>query len=195
MDIVYEEWRDVIGYEGLYKVSNLGRVKSLERIVTDRNGVEMPFPSVMKKNTKSKTGYWHVNLWKDNKVKFKKVHRLIAEVFIPNPENKPQINHIDSNRLNNEISNLEWCTASENTIHAVRLGRIKSPMVGTKGLYHSNNKPVIQLSKDGEPIKEFISQMAASIELGISHSKISLCANGKRETTGGYKWKYKKDNE
>lgn len=195
MDDIEEEWKDVVNYEGYYQVSNLGRIKSLDRVIVDKNGVEMQIPSIIKKLQKSKTGYWCIELWRHNKLKYVKVHRLIADAFIPNPENKPQVNHIDSNRLNNDISNLEWCTPSENTIHAVRLGRIKSPMVGMKGLFTARNKPVIQLSISGVILKEFMSQTAAAIELGLSPTNISACVNGKTKTCGGFKWINKESDE
>ena len=108
-----EVWRDVVGYEGLYKVSNFGNVMSApkktryeEREMTKSIGSE---------------GYLHVHLRKDGKESQKLVHRLVAEAFIANDDNKPQVNHIDGNKQNNNVKNLEWVTRSENLLHAYRV--------------------------------------------------------------------------
>lgn len=98
-----EIWKDIVGYEGLYQVSNMGRVRSLKRNIilkptSDMNG----------------KGYYFVNLKRGNP---KKIHRLVAKAFIPNPDNKPEVNHIDGNTKNNKIDNLEWCTHQENCVH------------------------------------------------------------------------------
>lgn len=118
-----EEWRDVCGYEGTYQVSNYGRFRTLPRIVqhsrlgrTCRNGVIHSYTD------RPSDDYIAVQLWSDGKFVQRVLHRLIAEAFIPNPENKPFINHIDGNKRNNEITNLEWVTAKENTAHALRTG-------------------------------------------------------------------------
>lgn len=115
-----EVWVDIIGYEGLYKISNKGRVKSTVgwngRKYIKRERILIP--------SKTTTGYMKIELSKNKEKKSKKIHRLIAMAFISNPENKPQINHIDGNPLNNDIENLEWCTQKENIIHAYNTGLI-----------------------------------------------------------------------
>lgn len=115
-----EEWRDIKGYEGSYQVSNLGRVRSLDRYIPSRGyyrkgRIIQPFDNKEYNNT---------NLNLDRKTKTFCTHRLVAEVFIPNPDNKPCINHIDGNKRNNVVSNLEWVTHKENTQHAIKLGLI-----------------------------------------------------------------------
>lgn len=133
-------WKPVIGYEGLYEVSNSGEIKS---IFYGKN------PKILKKS-KTTTGYYKIELSKNKKRKSFKVHRLVAIAFIPNMENKPNINHIDGNPLNNNIDNLEWCTQKENVIHAVEIG-LKSKTYISKNelrrLYLVEKKPVRKLEE------------------------------------------------
>ena len=100
-----EIWKDVVGYEGLYEVSSLGRVKSVKRnkILSQKHNWD---------------GYLRIQLWRNNKNKYVSIHRLVAEAFIENPNTKPFINHIDGNKQNNKVDNLEWCTQKENIKHA-----------------------------------------------------------------------------
>jgi hypothetical protein len=116
-----EIWKDISGYEGLYQVSNLGRIKSLNRI----NLAERKLKGRIRKVFDIGDGYIQVVLRKNNKPKHLMVHRLVGIAFIKNPQNKPQINHIDSNKSNNIALNLEWCTASENQIHAIINGKVQ----------------------------------------------------------------------
>ena len=115
-----EIWKDVVGYEALYQVSNLGRVRSKNRL--DGSGNKRK--GMVRKLNPQKDGYIHVNLCKSGKVKHIGVHRLVAQAFIPNPQNKPQVNHIDGDKANNHLSNLEWSTRSENMIHALKIGLV-----------------------------------------------------------------------
>lgn len=120
-----EIWKPIVGYEGFYEVSNKGRVRSLKRKVSNGHGFYIKEGRVLAMS-KTTTGYWKVELKKSGeKRRSMKVHRLVAFAFIPNPENKPNINHIDGNPLNNEVENLEWCTQKENLLHATRNGLIK----------------------------------------------------------------------
>lgn len=118
-----EIWKDIIGYEGLYQVSNFGRVKSLDRMTNGPNGCLIPKPGKIIKQRPTKWGYMKVKLSKKSVFKHPTVHRLVAIHFIPNPENKPQVNHIDCDRKNNNLINLEWCTPKENQKHALENGR------------------------------------------------------------------------
>lgn len=126
-----EIWKDVIGYEGLYQVSNIGRVKTLAKI---RTGLEYRTKKTTYRQYKEKLmsqcimrTYYAVVLRKDGAYKTHLVHRLVAKAFIQNPENKPNVNHIDFNPLNNHLSNLEWCTQYENIHHTIRHGRSRTP--------------------------------------------------------------------
>lgn len=123
-----EIWKPIVGYENLYEVSNLGSVRSLERIVRCKSGnyefqhrKEKTLKPVANTNNHKKpnTSYLRVRLYKDKKWSNLFVHRLVAEAFIPNPDQKPEVNHKDGNRHNNTVENLEWTTASENTLHRI----------------------------------------------------------------------------
>ena len=121
-----EEWRDIKGYEGQYQVSNLGRVKSLDRISAQNHHLK----ERIRKPETDKNGYKIVNLCKEGIVTLHKVHRLVGEAFIDNPDNKPQINHKDGCKCNNCVGNLEWVNSSENVIHAFRIGIKKPSRIG-----------------------------------------------------------------
>jgi Mn-dependent DtxR family transcriptional regulator len=116
-----KEWRPVLGYEGLYEVSNYGEVKSLTRKRSCGKGFYYQEERILKQ-TFTTTGYKKVELSKDGKRKSLKVHRLVAIAFIPNPFNKEEVNHIDGDKINNNVNNLEWVTSSENSIHAIKTG-------------------------------------------------------------------------
>lgn len=126
-----EVWLDVEGYEGYYEVSNKGRVRSLDRIIYKQNGHgENTYPFLLKGRVMGqgeRNGYCYVNLCVDDRRVKKYVHRLVAEVFIGNPFKKRQVNHIDGDKKNNAVENLEWCTARENKAHALELGLLKPP--------------------------------------------------------------------
>ena len=122
-----EIWKDIEGYEGLYQISNYGVVKSLKKYA----GKSLRKEKILK-TYKDKDGYIKVILCKNSKTRFLSIHRLLAEVFIPNPDNLPQINHKDENPLNNKVDNLEWCTQQHNVIHS------KHKMYKQKNIIYSN---------------------------------------------------------
>jgi len=179
-----EIWKDIVGYEGMYQVSNLGRVKSLNYNRTGKENIL---------STSKNKGYFNVVLSKKGFKPFTvRTHRLVAEAFIPNPQNKPQVNHIDGNKLNNNIENLEWNTASENQQHAYDTGLKISNWLNKKGKENHLSKIIYQYTKDLQFIKKWYCIMDAVRELNIKHSNISRCVNGKRKSTGGFRWSYTK---
>lgn len=167
-----EIWKDIKGYEGLYQISNFGRVKSF---CLNKKG------KIRALSTFS-TGYVYVGLSRNALTKHHLVSILVAEHFIPNPENKKFVNHKDGNKKNNRFYNLEWSTQSENTKHSMyTLGNINDYGI----------KPVNQIDlRTGNVIKNFPSQNEASKTTNISQSAISKCCLGKRKSAGGYGWKF-----
>ena len=121
-----EIWKDIKGYEGMYQVSNLGRVRSLK--YRDKKGIH-----ILKEYT-NKNGYKVIDLYFKGK-KTCNIHRLVAKAFIPNPNNLPQVNHMDGNKTNNNINNLEWCSIKDNAIHAYKIGLYKSKKIGKRPVY------------------------------------------------------------
>lgn len=186
-----EIWRDVKGYEGLYQVSDLGRIKSLKRVVPHKIKGKKTIPESIKKIYVGTNNYYIVILNSKNIGSTKTVHRLVALAFLPNPENKPEVNHKDGNKLNNNLNNLEWNTVSENRYHAFRTGLQKAPMkmLGKKGSLCKFSIPVFQILPNGEKIK-FDSATTAEEKIGVSRRGISQCARGIQEQAGGYKWQY-----
>lgn len=120
-----EEWKDIKGYEGLYQVSNLGRVKSLDRYITKSNGVVQFKKGIIKTPKVNSDEYHTVTLSKNGRNKTIGIHILVAQHFIPNPENKLEVNHKDFDRKNNSVNNLEWCTHQENIKYSADNGRYK----------------------------------------------------------------------
>lgn len=180
-----EEWKDIKGYEGLYQVSNLGRVKSLERTVTRKDGRKRTIRERILKPTPDRGGYLLVSLSKGSgKSKVFKVHRLDCEAFHENPESKPCVNHIDENKINNAVSNLEWCTYEENINYGTRTVR------SAKAIAKARSKPVGQYTRGGVLVKVWQSTREVERQLGFFSGHISEVARGKLKTAYGYVWKY-----
>ena len=147
------------------------------------------------KPCKDKDGYMRLSLYKNGKEYKKTVHRLVALAFIPNPENKNEINHIDENKTNNHVSNLEWCTNKENINHGTRNERAGKAISKTtsdgrrKGSKHNNARAVIGFKINGCDIK-YYKYMRECEKDGFSHGNISSCCNGRLKSTKGYVWYY-----
>lgn len=174
--MVEEIWKDIAGYEGLYQVSNFGRVKSLAKLCGHRPKGETIL------NIQDTRGYKRVTLCKDNKLKKFQIHRLVAIAFIENPENKPCINHKDENKANNNVDNLEWVTWKENTNYGHCIENC-----------HKKLTPTIQ-KKYGQRVKcletgdIFQSLKDAAKWCNGNWSCISACIKGKVKTHRGYHW-------
>jgi len=184
MDILTKEiWKDIIGFEGYYQISTLGNVRSLDRVVTHKRGSR----TVRKQNMTpcaSTFGYTFFCLRINSIPKNFKTHRLIAQAFIPNPENKPQVNHINGIKNDNRIENLEWCTNSENQIHAYSLGL----NIAAKGINKFNSKLTDQIVLEAKQkhINENISFAKLAKEYNVSKSAIRHIRSGNswRHLTG-----------
>lgn len=168
----YEEWRDIPTCEGIYQVSSLGRIRACER--TTEGKEKHRLKSRILKAHKDIFGYWSIKLHKLGHKAM--VHRLVAEAFIPNPYNLPEVNHKDENKSNNHVGNLEWCTKLYNVNYGTRLERAVS------------FAPVAQLEKDGTLIATYKSIADASRYTGVGECSIRNCIKGRSITGGGFKW-------
>jgi hypothetical protein len=219
-----EEWRDIVGYEGLYQISNLGRVKALEREVKNSGALgqqkTITKHELIKKQSFNHQGYCQVSLMKDGKRKTCRVHRIVAEHFIvPTSAAAGEVNHIDGNKANNRVSNLEWVTPSENVQHAVSIGlkkklsdearqRIATAQRAAWGsekyrqqrtahlIERFSTKRVVGQTFPCSPVicvdteEIFESVTAAAQRHGVSTSAISAAAKGKCKTCKNYRWRY-----
>lgn len=175
-----EIWLPVVGYEGLYEVSNLGRVRSLNYNHTKQVRIL--------NQHKTRKGYFLVDLWKNKKRKGYGVHRLVAEAFIPNWFEDQQVNHIDEDKTNNNVDNLEWCDCKYNNNHGSRNYRISKSNTNGK-----LSKVVLQLTKTGELVREWPSSQEAGRN-GFRSSHIRSCCCGLRQYHKGYIWRYKSES-
>jgi len=168
-----EIWKNVKGYESLYQVNNFGKIKSLR------------FNRLLSGSINS-NGYKYMMIKVDGKGKLISLHRLIANTFIPNPENKKCVNHIDGNKLNNDLSNLEWCTYSENAVHAFKI----NIRTNKKGIDNNRSKKVYQYSIDNILINIHGGLREASRNTGLPNKQIWDCCNGLKDFAFNYKWSY-----
>lgn len=167
-----ETWKDIAGFEGYYQISNFGNVRSVTRAVHHPKGGVRVCRSRPIKPALNGDGYYFVVLQKNHTAKPYRINRLVAEAFIGNPANLPCVNHIDKNRLNNHVDNLEWCTVEYNN-------------------RYSTNKAVSQYDDSGKHICDWEAVSDVTRQLRINASNIIQCCRGKRKTAGGYIWKYK----
>ena len=184
-----EIWKPVKGFEDFYEVSNFGRVRSLDRVIVKPHprNTSMTLRYIMKgrilKQKRHPAGYWSVELYTDTFHQTKTVHRMVAESFIPNPNNLPEVNHIDEDKSNSLVTNLEWVTKSGNMQHGTcgeRMGK-------------KHWKAVVQMDLQGNDIKVWDCAQHASKELNINHPQIIAVCRCKKnyKTAGGYRWRYK----
>lgn len=187
-----EIWNNIKEYEGLYQVSNLGRIKSLERELKNVNGKILKYKEKIMKPQLNSRGYLIVVLRKNKIKKNFRVHRLVARAFLPKPNNKNIVNHIDNNPENNKANNLEWCTQSENIKHAFRIGVCNKTIENCKKLGKQKSKKVVQYTLNKEIVKIWDSITEASIKTNICRPNIVKCCKEEygRKSAGGYIWKY-----
>lgn len=187
-----EEWRDVVGYEGLYQVSNLGRVKGVARKV-NRNGHMVSVPERLLNQNDNTNGYLRVSLSKGNHTKQAFVHRLVAEAFVDNPKGCKYIDHLDNDRHNNHVDNLAWCTQSENIAASYARGQRKYVPMSEEARARVTKKiakPVVR--SDG---KIYPSVTSAAKDLGVTMAMVSHVLNGRAQTALGYSFRYAKSKE
>ena len=170
-----EIWLPIEGYD-FYEVSNLGRVRRLESVVTNTNGVTRKVPGKILKLAANKTGYLTVNLSKNGIVRTCSIHRLVSTAFLPKSDNKFQVNHLDEDKTNNTVENLEWCTAKENVNYGTRNKRTAEKL----------QKPVLCVELN----QIFPSLTDAARQLRLNVGNLGSVLTGRYKTTGGYHWKY-----
>lgn len=185
-DIEGEVWKDINGYEGLYQISNRGRIKGLEKEITlltahKRKLIPMR-KSYIKKARMNRYGYYQVSLWKNGTSHVFTIHRLVATMFIPNPQKLPCVNHKDERKTNNNVENLEWCTFEYNSNYGTARKR------GAEKCF----KKVYQYSLEGEVVGVFKSLREASEKTCIGMSRLSLLCNN-NGSKNGFRWSYKSD--
>lgn len=174
LDNIEEKWLDVKGYEGLYQVSNTGKIRSVDRLILKNNNRHAWFQGQVLKPATNRNGYSRIVLSKDKEKKTLSVHRLMAIAFIPNPLNHKQVNHINGIKDDNRLENLEWCTPSENILHAYRTGLGHSGLKGCNGERHPSSKLKTQdVLKIKQLLREKQTNVAIASKFNISEKAIS----------------------
>lgn len=187
-DLPNEKWLCIQDYEGLYEISNYGRVKSLSKY---KNRKEF-----IMKQYKDKWGRYVVSLYKNSHKKARFVHRLVAQAFIPNPNNKPEVNHkrpITNILCDNRVDNLEWCTSKENSQWTIKCGNLYSPSLGKYGKDNIKSKPIVQLTPNKQFIREWENARQIDRELNIDYRFISNVCTHKSKTAKGYIFMFKEE--
>lgn len=180
-----EVWKDIKDYEGLYQVSNMGRVKSLERTVRNGRGYYKTVSEKIKKGKDNGHGYLQVSLCKDGRKKWYRINRLVAQAFLPNPNNLPIINHKDEDKYNNHMDNLEWCSHSYNNTYNDRAKKAGKKL----------SKPVFSVNKESGLIMWWQSSHEAERCTGINNGNIIRCCQGKLNSAGNHYWFYADDDD
>lgn len=175
-----EIWKDVPRFEGSYQVSNEGRIKSLARYVNVCGGGKRLIPERIIKPTVCKNGYLELQASRKCQKKVFLLHRLVATLFIENPDNLPEVNHKDEDISNCTVENLEWCTSKYNANYGTRNERCAASL----------SKPIKQYTKEGELVKEWNSIKDASRECNFNDAAIIRCCKGKQKTSYGFMWEY-----
>lgn len=183
---IQPKWVHIVGYENEYQINELGQIRTLKDTPKHKK-YDLLKPQISKRN-----GYVYQMLYKNGKKKLLRVHRLVAEAFLANKNNLPQVNHKDGNKQNNCVDNLEWCNQSTNMKHAYKNGLQKPSENQKQSIINTNKlkqKKVFQI-KDGKIINVFSGISEASRKTKISVSCISRCCNLKRKSTNGYEWRF-----
>lgn len=187
MNICEEIWKDLIGFDRPYQISNYGNVKCLECTKIDIIGRKQYRPEHKLSLITHSSGYIVVNLRKGNKHVTKRVHRLVAEAFLENPNNKPVVDHIDGNRTNNKVSNLRWSTSQENTLNPNTFNKAKISVIKS---IKSRVKSVYKLDSNYKVLEKFDSAEDAAKAMNCSSTFIHRCCTIPTRTAKGFHWSY-----